>query len=48
VLKNIDSPFIVSFAASDDLGNVLAVRDAAEQRALDDVAMQVVGALIFK
>jgi outer membrane lipopolysaccharide assembly protein LptE/RlpB len=42
------SPFIVSFSGSEDMGNLLANRDQAEQKAMADVAMEVVGALIYK
>lgn len=47
-LKNIDSPFIVSFASSEDLSTLLAKKELAEERALKDVAMRIVGALIYK
>jgi outer membrane lipopolysaccharide assembly protein LptE/RlpB len=46
--KNITSPFIVSFAGSGDFGMLLANRAIAEKKALEDIAMQIVGALIFK
>jgi hypothetical protein len=47
-LKNISSPFIVSFTGSEDLGRLLATRDMAVERAMRDIAMQIVGALIYK
>lgn len=47
-IKKITSPFIVSFTASEDLGRLLAARDVAEERALRDIASEVVGALIYK
>lgn len=47
-LKNIDSPFIVSFAASEDLATLLAKKELVEERAMKDVAMRIVGALIYK
>lgn len=47
-IKNISSPFIVSFAGSEDFGGLLANKDIAEEKALNDVAMQIVGALIYK
>jgi len=47
-IKNINSPFIVSFAGSEDLGKLLAARETAEDKALKDVASEVAGALIYK
>jgi hypothetical protein len=46
-LKNIDSPFIVSLLSSDDLSALLAKKELVEEQALRDVAMRVVGALIY-
>jgi outer membrane lipopolysaccharide assembly protein LptE/RlpB len=46
--KNIKSPFIVSFTSSNELGMLLSNRDLAEEKALADIAAQLVGALIFK
>ena len=46
--KKIDSPFIVSFASSDDLATLLAKKDLVEERAMRDVAMRIIGALIYK
>ena len=47
-MKNVRSPFIVSFEGSEDFGTLLANRDGAEKNALRDVAMEVVGSLIYK
>ncbi len=47
-LKNIESPFIVSFTASEDLATLLAKKELLEERAMRDVAMRVIGALIYK
>lgn len=47
-IKNITSPFIVSFTGSEDLGRLLATREIAEERALRDIAMEIVGVLIYK
>lgn len=47
-IKNISSPFIVPFTGSEDFGRLLANRDAAMERALSDVAMQIIGSLIYK
>ena len=47
-IKNISSPFIVSFTGSEDFGRLLANRDAAMEKALSDVAMQIIGSLIYK
>jgi len=48
VIKNADSPFIVSFASAEDLGILLAKKELAEEKAARDVAMRIVGALIYK
>ena len=48
VLKSIESPFIISLTASGDLNTLLATKEPAEESALKDVAMKVVGALIYK
>ncbi len=47
-IKDIRSPFIVSFSSSEALSETLANRDTAEERALEDVAMQIVGILIYQ
>lgn len=49
-LKKIDSPFIVSFSSpeSEDLASLLANKELLEERAMRDVAMRIVGALIYK
>jgi hypothetical protein len=46
--KDISSPFIVSFTTPDDLGRLLGIKELAEKKALEDTAMRVVGALIYK
>jgi uncharacterized lipoprotein YajG len=46
-IKNIRSPFIVSFSGIEALSETLANRDVAEEMALADVAMQIVGFLIY-
>jgi hypothetical protein len=48
VIKNAGSPFIVSFASAEDLGALLAKKELAEVKAARDVAMRIVGALIYK
>ena len=48
VFRNIESPFIVSLSAPEDLGRLLATKELAEQRALRDVAMRIVGQLIYQ
>lgn len=47
-IKNISSPFIVSMSGSSDFGSLIANKDLAETRAMNDVAMEIVGALIYK
>jgi hypothetical protein len=46
--RRIDSPFIVSFASSEDLAMLLAKKELVEERAMRDVAMRIIGALIYK
>lgn len=46
--NKIASPFIVSFKGAEDFGVLLANRDRAEEEAVKDIAMQVVGALIYQ
>ncbi len=47
-IKRIDSPFIVSFRGTEEFGRLLANKDIAEEKALDDIAIQIVGALIYR
>jgi outer membrane lipopolysaccharide assembly protein LptE/RlpB len=44
----IKSPFIVSFTGSPDLGTLIATKEVAEQRAMADIAMELVGELLYK
>ena len=41
-------PFIVSFSGQGTMANLLANRDVAERQAMADIAMEIVGALIFR
>jgi outer membrane lipopolysaccharide assembly protein LptE/RlpB len=41
-------PFIVSFSGIGSMANLLANRDVAERQAMADIAMEIVGALIYK
>jgi outer membrane lipopolysaccharide assembly protein LptE/RlpB len=45
---NIKSPFIVSYTGSPDLGMLIATKEGAEERAMADIAMELVGELIYK
>jgi hypothetical protein len=47
-IKNISSPFIISFTGSEDFSLLLTNRTAAEEEALRDVAMQIAGYLIYR
>lgn len=47
-LRKISSPFIVSFSGAGDIGSLIASKEPAEDRVMADVAMEVVGALIYK
>ena len=44
--KNIGSPFIVSFQSSDLLEDVLALKELASEKAIRDMAMEIVSILI--
>jgi outer membrane lipopolysaccharide assembly protein LptE/RlpB len=46
--KKISSPFIVALTDPGDLGHLLALKDIAEERAMSDIAMEIVGALLFR
>jgi hypothetical protein len=46
--KKIESPFIVSFSGSEALNTLLATKELAEEEAMRDVAMRIIGALIYK
>ena len=47
-VKNISAPFIVTLTDQGDLGRLLALKDTAEERAVADIAMEIVGALMFR
>jgi hypothetical protein len=47
-IKDIGSPFIVSFPVSGPLEDVLALKEVASDRAIRDMAMEVVAALIYQ
>ena len=47
-VKNISSPFIVALTDQGDLGRLLALKDAAEEQAVADIAMEIVGAFMFR
>jgi len=46
--KKISGPFIVSFSASEDMGRLLATKDLAGENACRDIALRLVGALIYR
>jgi hypothetical protein len=46
--KNIGSPFIVSFQSSEALVDVLALKELASERAIRDMAMEIVYSLIYQ
>ncbi len=48
VTKGISSPFIVSFTASEDMGSIIAQKETAEEKAAEDIAVELVGAFIYK
>lgn len=47
-IKDIGSPFIVSFPVSGPLEDVLALKEVASGSAIRDIAMEVVAALIYQ
>ena len=47
-LKDIGSPFIVSFSGSGPLEGLIASKELASEKAIRDMAMQVVGAVIYR
>ena len=47
-LKKIDTPFIVTLTASNALNTLLATKELVEEQAMRDVAMRIMGELIFK
>ena len=47
-IKHISSPFIEPFTGSADLGTLLATKTVAVDLALRDMAMRLMGALIYK
>jgi len=46
--KNVGSPFIVTQSAQGSMGNLIASKEAAEEEAMKNIAMEIVGALIYK
>jgi outer membrane lipopolysaccharide assembly protein LptE/RlpB len=46
--KSVTSPFIVSVTAEDNLGLLLATKEVAEEKTMGDVAMVIVGELLFR
>lgn len=47
-VKKLQSPFIVSSQGSKDMAALLGSRALAEDKAMSDIAMEIVGALIYK
>lgn len=47
-MNNVMSPFIISSSGSGDIALLLGSRDMAEDRAMSDIAMEIVGALIYQ
>jgi outer membrane lipopolysaccharide assembly protein LptE/RlpB len=46
--RNVASPFIVSVTAAENLGDLLALKEAAEEQAMRDIAMEIAGALLYR
>jgi Lipopolysaccharide-assembly len=47
-LKDIGSPFIISFSATENLSGLLALKEIASDRSVRDMAQQIVAALIYR
>jgi len=47
-VKKVMSPFIISFPGAQNMALLLGSRDMAEDKAAADIAMEIVGALIYK
>jgi len=47
-LKDVGSPFIISFSATDNLTGLLALKELASDRAVRDMAQEIVAALIYR
>jgi len=47
-IKGIGSPFIVSFAGSGSLNELIANKELASERAIRDMAMEIVAALMYR
>ncbi|GAB4488201.1 MAG: hypothetical protein OHK006_18360 [Thermodesulfovibrionales bacterium] len=48
LLRNISSPFMVTLTESNALETLLARKEIAEERAMRDISMEVVGSLIYR
>ncbi len=46
--KDIGSPFIVSFAGTGPLANLIASKEAASDKAIKDMASEIISALIYR
>ena len=47
-ITNMNTPFIVTLTASNALNKVLATKELGEEQAMRDIAMRLVGTLIYK
>jgi outer membrane lipopolysaccharide assembly protein LptE/RlpB len=47
-IKKLELPFIISSFASEDMSLLLGSREMATEKAVADIAMEIVGALIYK
>jgi hypothetical protein len=46
--KNIGSPFIISFSGSGPLDELIASKELASEKAIKDMAMEIVAVLIYR
>ncbi len=46
-IKNMDTPFIVTLTAANNINKLLATKEPVEEQAMRDVAMRLVGTLIY-
>ncbi|MDH5768483.1 MAG: LPS assembly lipoprotein LptE [Nitrospirota bacterium] len=46
--KNIGSPFIVSFSSSGKLSDVIALKELASEKAIKDMAMEIIAVIMYR
>ncbi len=46
--KNVESPFIISFSGPGPLNDLIAAKESASERAMTEMAVEIVGGLIYR